>query len=69
MATKSKKAENLNALSAEELKSRIADASLRLNKLKFSHAITPIDNPLTIRAERRTIAKLQTALRTQQLGK
>jgi large subunit ribosomal protein L29 len=42
---------------------------LRLNKLKFSHAITPIDNPLTIRAERRTIAKLQTALRTQQLGK
>jgi large subunit ribosomal protein L29 len=68
MAAKSKKAENLNALSASELNSRIADAKLRLNKLKFSHAVTPIENPLVIRAERRAIAQLQTALRKQQLA-
>jgi large subunit ribosomal protein L29 len=69
MAKTINKAENLNALSAEELSSRIAEASIRLNKLKFSHAITPIDNPLTIRAERRALAQLKTAVRSQQLGK
>jgi large subunit ribosomal protein L29 len=69
MATKTNKAENLNALGAEELNSRIAEASLRLNKLKFNHAITPIENPLAIRAERRALAQMKTALRSQQLGK
>jgi large subunit ribosomal protein L29 len=65
MAAKNTKAENLTTLGADELKNRITEASLRLNKLKFSHAITPIENPLMIRMERKNIAKLQTALRTQ----
>jgi large subunit ribosomal protein L29 len=67
MATKTKK--NINApLSAEELVGRISDEQLKLKKLQFSHAITPIENPLTIRATKKEIARLKTAQRRLQLG-
>jgi large subunit ribosomal protein L29 len=67
MATKTKK--NTNApLSAEELVGRISDEQLKLKKLQFSHAITPIENPLTIRATKKEIARLKTAQRRIQLG-
>jgi large subunit ribosomal protein L29 len=67
MATKTKK--NSNApLSAEELVGRISDEQLKLKKLQFSHAITPIENPLTIRATKKEIARLKTAQRRLQLG-
>jgi large subunit ribosomal protein L29 len=69
MAKKAKKTEDLKALSAAELNNRIAEATIKLNKLKFSHAITPIENPLAIRIERRNIAKLQTALNAANTGK
>ncbi|HHL51847.1 MAG TPA: 50S ribosomal protein L29 [Flammeovirgaceae bacterium] len=38
-----------------------------LQKLKFAHAISPIENPMKIRATRRLIARLYTALRQKQL--
>jgi large subunit ribosomal protein L29 len=64
MAAKNKKAENLSTLGLDELNNRLSDATLRLNKLKFNHAITPIENPLMIRVERKNIARLQTAVRS-----
>jgi len=36
--------------------------------MKFSHAITPIENPMAIRTLRKELAKLKTALRSKQLG-
>jgi large subunit ribosomal protein L29 len=36
--------------------------------MTFSHAITPIDNPMGIRILRREIARLKTAQRRKQLG-
>jgi large subunit ribosomal protein L29 len=55
-------------LTPEELIVRIADVQLALKKLQFSHAITPIENPLTIRATKKEIARLKTAQRRIQLG-
>jgi len=34
--------------------------------LKMTHAISPLENPLQIRAARRVVAKLKTALSNQQ---
>jgi large subunit ribosomal protein L29 len=62
------KKQDISSLSAEELKSKIAESQLHLKKLQFGHAVTPIDNPLAIRQSRREVARLQTALRRTQLG-
>ena len=49
-------------LSVEQLKEQIAAEKDRLVKLKFAHAITPIENPMRIREARKSIAQLSTEL-------
>jgi len=44
------------------------DEELRLKKTKFSHAVNPIDNPLSIKTQRRAIARLKTEQRKRALG-
>ncbi|MEZ5046223.1 MAG: 50S ribosomal protein L29 [Chitinophagaceae bacterium] len=68
MAKKASKKTDLNSLSLQDLNDKIQEAGLRLKKMEFSHAITPIDNPMSIRTLRREIAKYKTAVRKQQLG-
>jgi large subunit ribosomal protein L29 len=52
----------IKELTQEELQSRIAEEKAALTKLKFSHAVSAIENPMRIRSIRRTIAKLNTEL-------
>ncbi|MEH6305140.1 50S ribosomal protein L29 [Olivibacter sp. CPCC 100613] len=49
-------------LSKEELVARIAEEKVALNKLKFAHAVSAIENPLRIKTSRKLIARLNTAL-------
>ena len=49
-------------LSQDQLKEQIAQERERLIRLKFANAISPIENPLRIRASRKEIAKLLTEL-------
>ena len=49
-------------LSQDQLNGQIAQERERLLRLKFAHAISPIENPLRIRASRKEIAKLLTEL-------
>jgi large subunit ribosomal protein L29 len=49
-------------LSQDQLKEQIAQERERLLRLKFAHAISPIENPLRIRTSRKEIAKLLTEL-------
>jgi len=44
----------------EELSARIKEDELRLKKLEFAHAITPLENPMNIRALRKDIARMKT---------
>ena len=50
-----------------DLKAKIAEDQLRLKKLEFAHAISPLENPMSIRSLRKDIARLQTALKKKQL--
>ena len=53
-------------MNEQDLKARLEDDSLRLKKLEFAHAISPLENPMTIRGLRRDIARLKTELKKRQ---
>ena len=53
---------SLEDLNANDLQARIQEDELRLKKLEFAHAISPLENPMSIRALRKDVARLKTAL-------
>jgi len=55
------------ALTEEELKSKIHGENESLQKLKFAHAVSPIENPMKIKEARKLIARLNTALRAKEI--
>ena len=59
---------SLADLNETDLKARIQEDELRLKKLQFAHAISPLENPMSIRALRRDLARLKTALKKKALG-
>ncbi|MFM2250015.1 MAG: hypothetical protein RLZZ358_942 [Bacteroidota bacterium] len=52
----------IRSLSASDIAERIVAEQENLSKLKFAHAISPIENPNRIREAKRFIARLKTAL-------
>lgn len=59
----------IKSLDIQELQEKIAAERDTLTKLKFAHSISPIENPLKIRATRKLIARLNTELRAKELNK
>jgi large subunit ribosomal protein L29 len=53
---------SVKGLNPSDLQSRIQEDELRLKKLEFAHAISPLENPMSIRALRKDIARLKTFL-------
>ena len=68
MANKKKANVDIKGISVEDLKNKLQDEEQRLKKMAFSHAITPIENPMVIRSVRREIARMKTELRRRELG-
>ena len=58
---------SIQTLSAEDLTARIQEDELRLKKLQFAHAISPLENPMNIRNLRRDVARLKTELKKKEL--
>jgi large subunit ribosomal protein L29 len=52
----------IKALSTAELAAKILAGKDVLSKLKFAHAITPIENPMKIREARKLVARLSTEI-------
>ena len=59
---------SLTGLNLDDIKARITEDELRLKKLGFAHAISPLENPQSIKLLRRDIARLKTQLRKVQIG-
>jgi large subunit ribosomal protein L29 len=59
---------SLKELNETDLKARIQEDELRLKKLEFAHAISPLENPQSIRSLRRDVARLKTELKKKALG-
>jgi large subunit ribosomal protein L29 len=62
------KVEHYRSMEHDALDAKIQDEEMRLKKLHFSHAVNPIENPLSIRQLRRTIATMKTEQRRRALG-
>lgn len=65
---KASKGNDLRSLDDQALVDKVADEEVRLKKLKFGHAVNPIENPLSIRQLRREIARVKTEQRRRALG-
>ncbi|GCD78438.1 MAG: 50S ribosomal protein L29 [Thermaurantimonas sp.] len=52
----------VSQMTTEELKEQIFEMKKALEKLKATHAITPLENPMEIRNKRRSIARMLTEL-------
>ena len=59
---------SIQGLNEQDLQARIKEDELRLKKLEFAHAISPLENPMSIRNLRREVARLKTELKKKQLG-
>ncbi|MER3498640.1 MAG: 50S ribosomal protein L29 [Chitinophagaceae bacterium] len=58
---------SIHGMNVQDLEARIKEDELRLKKLKFAHAISPLENPMTVRNLRKDIARLKTELKKKQL--
>jgi large subunit ribosomal protein L29 len=59
---------SIQGLSEQDLQARIKEDELRLKKLEFAHALTPLESPMSIRNLRRDLARLKTLLRNKLSG-
>ena len=63
MSKKADFVKSIHGLNEADLKARLEEEKQRLKKLEFAHAISPLENPMTLRGVRRDIARLQTELK------
>ncbi len=66
--TKKTKEEDYRSLDDQALNNKIQDEEMRMKKMHFSHAVNPIENPLSIRQLRRSIARMKTEQRKRALA-
>ena len=59
---------SIQSLNEQDLQARIKEDELRLKKLEFAHAISPLENPMSIRSLRKELARLKTELKKKQLS-
>lgn len=57
----------IKELSVSDLQDKLVAAQAELVKMRMNHAVSPLENPLTLRAQRKTIARLLTELRKREL--
>jgi large subunit ribosomal protein L29 len=56
----------IRELTTGEILERLDEEKRQLVKLKLNHAVSPLENPNKIKAYRKTIARLQTELRSRE---
>jgi len=61
------KKKEITELTLNELIEKVEAEKEMLHKLKFAHAISPIENPMKIKESRKLIARLKTALRLKEI--
>lgn len=54
-------------MNSEELNSELAATQMKLTKLRFNHAITPLENTNVLRKTKKHIARIKTELKKRQL--
>jgi large subunit ribosomal protein L29 len=58
---------DIKDLSVDDLAEKFAEQKEALSKLKLSHSVSPLENPMQIKQVRRTVARLNTEIKKRQL--
>ncbi len=64
----SKKFIELQEFSDEQLQNELSETVVQYRKMKFDHALKGLENPMTIRAVRRDIARLKNEARRREVA-
>ena len=62
------KKEEIREMSTADLRDRLAQLEKDYLQQHAAHAVTPLDNPAKITADRRSIARVKTELRQRELN-
>lgn len=62
------KQQEINELTTPEIRERLATEKDKLATMRLNHAISPLENPQLIKAQRRDIARLLTELRKREMN-
>jgi len=62
------KALELKDLTVQELQDKLKEERGTLTKLRFSHTVSPIENPMQLNAKRKVVARILTELRQREIG-
>jgi large subunit ribosomal protein L29 len=58
---------DIKDLSVDDLTEKFAEQKEVLSKMKLSHSVSPLENPMQIKQVRRTVARLNTEIRKRAL--
>ena len=58
----------IRKIAANELQERLDAEVEKYNQMLFNHSVSPLENPAQIKEARRTIAKIKTVLRENELN-
>lgn len=61
------KQSEIKELSVSDLQDALTNSQAKLNELKLTHQVSPLDNPSQIKEERRTIARVYTEISKREL--
>ena len=62
------KKEEIKEITTSDLRERLAQMETEYMQLLATHAVSPVDNPAKITADRRMIARVKTELRQRELN-
>ena len=62
------KKEEIREMSTADLRERLAQMEIEYLQQRMNHAVTPLDNPAKITADRRMIARVKNELRQRELN-
>lgn len=62
------KKEEIKEMTTADLKARLVEMEKDYRQLTINHAISPVDSPAKITADRRDIARVKTELRQRELN-
>ncbi len=62
------KTREIKELTEKEVQEQLVANKELLNRMVLNHSISPLDNPMQIKAMRKTIAKLATELRQREIN-
>lgn len=58
----------IKELSTADLQDRLFNEQQKLSNMKFDHAVSPLENPMLIKAARTNVARIKTELNARKLA-